>query len=290
METGVTAIEKFVSTVIEFCVNYSFQVFGALIILFVGWLAARAAANFMLKLMEKKKMDVTLSNFIATVVKVLVLSFAIIIALGKFGITIAPFIAALGALAFGASFAIQGPLSNYGAGLSIILSRPFVVGDTISVAGVSGVVEEVKLACTRLAGADGVQITIPNKHVVGEVLHNSKANKVIDGVIGISYEADPKDAIQTISELLSQVKEVVQKPAPQIGVREFADSSVNINYRCWVPTKKYYPLLFQINKMVYEAFQEKGIAIPYPQRDLHIVSDATNGDRKDLTKIKKRSV
>jgi small conductance mechanosensitive channel len=97
--------------------------------------------------------------------------------MGKFGISIAPFIAALGALAFGASFALQGPLSNYGAGLMIIIARPFVVGDTITVKNVSGIVEEVTLATTILTTEDGEKITIPNKHIVGEILNNSFANR-----------------------------------------------------------------------------------------------------------------
>jgi len=272
MEEEITAIQKLINTVIEFCVNYSFQVVGAVIVLIVGSVIANWAAKILLQILEKKKMDITLAKFMAGMVKTLILAFVILIALGKFGITIAPFIAAIGALAFGASFAIQGPLSNYGAGLSIVFSRPFMVGNTISVAGVSGVVEEVKLACTILTNEDGVRITIPNKQIVGEILHNSKENKIVEGVIGISYDSDPGQAVNLIRQTLENVSEVMKEPKPHIGVQEFGDSSINIGFRYWVPTVKFFQTSYEANLAVYKALQVAGIKIPFPQRDVHIVS------------------
>lgn len=272
MEEELTAIQKLIDTAIEFCVNYSFQVLGAIIILILGVVASNWVARILLSLFEKKKLDITLSKFLAGMAKILVLVFVILIALGKFGITIAPFIAALGALAFGASFALQGPLSNYGAGLTIILTRPFVVGNTITVANVSGVVEEVKLACTILTNEDGVKITIPNKHIVGEVLHNSLENKIVESVIGISYESDPEKAVEQVRQILGKFEEVQQTPRPQVGIQEFADSSINIGYRYWVPTAKYFQVSYKVNSAVYKALQEAGINIPFPQRDVHIIS------------------
>ena len=272
MEEELTAIQKLINTAIEFCVNYSFQVLGAIIILILGVVASNWVAKILLSLFEKKKLDITLSKFLAGVAKILVLVFVILIALGKFGITIAPFIAALGALAFGASFALQGPLSNYGAGLTIILTRPFVVGNTITVAGVSGVVEEVKLACTILTNEDGVKITIPNKHIVGEILHNSRENKIVESVIGISYDSDPEKAVEQVRQILEKFEEVQQTPRPQVGIQEFADSSINIGYRYWVPTAKYFQVSYEVNSAVYKALQEAGINIPFPQRDVHIIS------------------
>jgi small conductance mechanosensitive channel len=165
---------------------------------------ARWLSKAIIKLCEKRKMDITLSKFLGNFVKILVLVFVLIIAMGKFGISIAPFIALLGALAFGASFALQGPLSNYGAGLTIILARPFVVGDTITVKNVSGIVDEVTLATTILSTEDGEKITIPNKHIVGEILNNSFANKVVENAVRISYDDDPEKAINIIKETLKQ--------------------------------------------------------------------------------------
>jgi len=272
MEEQVETVQKIVNTMVEFGIGYGFQVFGAVIILIIGFIIGGFVAKSYVKFALKKGWDVTLSGFVGTVLKFLIITFALIAAMGKFGITIAPFIAALGALAFGASFAIQGPLSNYGAGLSIILSRPFVVGNTINVAGVNGVVKEVKLACTILTNEDGVDITIPNKHIVGEILHNSKENTIVEGVIGVTYASDLDKAIETISGVLAKFSEVNQDPKPQIGVQEFAASSINIGFRYWLPTVKYFQLSYAINLEIYKALQAVNIEIPFPQQDVRIVS------------------
>ena len=132
MSEELETLQKLYNIVVEFLVTYSFQIVGAIIILVIGFKLAGWLGQIVINFCEKHDLDITLSQFLGNVVKVLVLTFVIIIAIGKFGISIAPFIAALGALAFGSSFALQGPLSNYGAGLSIILTRPFLVGNTIS--------------------------------------------------------------------------------------------------------------------------------------------------------------
>lgn len=272
MQEQIGAFQKFMNTVIEFLVNYSFQVIGAIIVLVIGAVVANHVSALVLKILAKKRLDVTLAKFIAGTAKVFILSFAALIALGNFGITIAPFIAALGAAAFGATYAIQGPLSNYGAGLSIILGRPFTVGSTITVAGVSGVVDEVKLAATVLTTEDGIKITIPNKHIVGEILYDSGQNRVSEGVVGISYDGDPEKSIQLVRKVLERFSEVATNPPPQIGIQSFGDSSVNIAYRYWVPTIKYYQTTYAINLAVFKGLREAGIDIPFPQRVVHTVS------------------
>ena len=278
MQEQVTTIQKLVNTLIEFFVNYSFQVCGAVIILIVGGLLAKWIGGLVFNLCAKRKFDITLSRFLSSTVKLIVFAFAGLIALGKFGITITPFIAALGAIAFGATYAIQGPLSNYGAGLSIILGRPFVVGDTITVTGVSGLVEEVKLACTILTNEDGVKITIPNKHIVGEVLYNSKANKLVDGVVGIGYDSDPEKAIQIVRQTLRQFNDVTQRPPAQIGIKDFGDSAINVSFRYWIPTAKYFQTSYAVNLAIFKALQSANISIPFPQRDVHIVSQTSNSN------------
>lgn len=272
----ITQLQNVATIIIDFCVRYSFQIVGALIILGIGIYIAGWLSRIVIRMCEKKGMDVTLTHFLAQVVKIVVLCFVIIMALGKFGISVAPLIAALGAMAFGASFALQGPLSNYGAGLVIIMTRPFVVGNTILIDGVSGVVEEVTLATTILSTEDGEKITIPNKQIVGEVLTNSFENKVVEATIGISYDDDPEKAIAIIHGVLSSVSTIPTEPAPQIGIEEYADSSINIGMRYWVPTKQYFETLYAVNLSIYKQFKEDNITIPYPQRDVHVVSGSGN--------------
>jgi len=268
VEKDLAAVQELVTTVTEFFVNYSFQVLGAFIILILGVILGNWASKLTLKLCRKRNADITLSKFTASIVKGLVVTFATIIALGKFGITIAPFIAAIAAVAFGATYAVAGPLSNYAAGLAIIQGRPFVVGDTISVAGAAGEVEEVQLANTTLVTEDGEKITIPNKHVIGEILINSKAFRIVEGSIGISYGDDPETAIAAIRQALNGFDNVSQAPGPQVGIEQFDASSVNIGYRYWVPTSKYFHTLYAVNLAVYRATRDAGITIPFPQSEV----------------------
>ena len=271
MQQELATLQQLTTLAVEFLVKYSFQIIGAIIILLVGIKLAGWLGRVVTRFCEKHKVDITLSRFMGNVVKILIITFVIIIAIGKFGISIAPFIAALGALAFGSSFAIQGPLSNYGAGISIILTNPFKVGNTISVKGVSGVVEEVRLAATVLTNEDGEVITIPNKHIVGEILLNSFANKIVETTVGISYDDDPDQAISVLNDVLADIPEISSEPPPQIGIAEFADSAINIGLRYWVPTKKYFQVQYQVNQTIHRALTKAGIHIPFPQRDVHLV-------------------
>ncbi|WP_261842311.1 mechanosensitive ion channel family protein [Aliamphritea ceti] len=265
-------LTHFYNLIIDFFINYSFQVIGAIIILILGLIVARWVGNLTLKLCKRHNVDITLSHFISSTVRLLLIAMVAIICLGKFGISVAPFIAAIGAISLSIGFALQGVFSNYGAGFTIIITRPFVVGNTIRCNDVCGVVEEIRLAYTLLSTEDGEIITIPNKHIVGEVLVNSFENTVVEAEIGISYSADPAQAITLIKQQLSNNSNIVDKPLPQVGIASFGDSSVNIAYRYWVPTRQLFETQFQINAAVYSAFKANNVEIPFPQREVTLLS------------------
>jgi small conductance mechanosensitive channel len=277
MEEEIKTAQRLMDFVIQFVVNYSFQILGAILVLIIGYWVAKWAGRMLLRLMEKKHMDVTLSKFIVGIAKLVIFAFAFIVAMGKFGITISPFIAALGAIGFGGALAFQGVLSNLVAGFTIILTRPFVVGNTIAVAGVSGLVQEVKLSATTLVDEDGVKITVPNRHIVGQVLHNSAENKIVEGSVGIGYDSEFEKAMQTIRQILEGFAQVVKEPAPQIGIQKFGDSAVEVAYRYWVPTLRYFQAAYAVNLAVFKALQEAGIEIPFPRREIRIVSSSSEG-------------
>ena len=201
----------------------------------------------------------------------LVIGLFLIIALSQVGISITPLIAAIGGLAVGASFAIQGPVSNYGAGLVIILTRMFKVGDTISLLGCSGQVEEITLSITTLQAEDGEKIIIPNKHIVGEFHKNSQANRIVEGQVGIAYDSDPAAAIAIIRDCLADIDGVATDPQPQVGINSFGDSSINIDYRIWVATHRYFELLHRCNLAVFKALKDNGVVIPFPQREVRML-------------------
>ena len=259
-------------TVIDYLVKYGFQVLGGILIILIGmWIANRVAKLFF-EMCQKRHMDVTLAKFLTMAVKSIILVFVFLTAIEKFGVTISPLIATVSAMIFGASFAIQAPLSNYAAGLSVILTHPFVVGNTITVKGVHGVVEEVKLPCTVLVNADGERVTIPNKDIVGEILFNSGEYKLVERMVGISYSDDPAKAVSIISAILKGHTAVSPNSPPQVGIDNFGDSSINIAMRYWVPTKEYYSAIHRINGEVFSSLKNAGITLPFPQREVRVLS------------------
>jgi len=270
MEQELQQAQKVYQLITEFFVNYSFQILGAIIIFVLGVLVARKIADLVLKLCERKELDVTLSRFIASAAKLTVIAMVAIIALGKVGISVTPFVAAIGALSLGAGLAMQGLLSNYGAGLNIIVARPFVVGDTIRVQGVSGLVKEVHLSYTLLTDEDDVEITIPNKHIVGEIIHNSHTDTLAEETVGIAYGSDIDKAVAVIEQALSGIDKVSQVRKPMVGIESFADSSIAIGIRFWIPTSYYFETRYRANAAILAALASAGIEMPFPQREVHI--------------------
>ena len=194
-----------------------------------------------------------------------------IVCLNMIGISVTPFVAAIGALGLGAGLAVQGLLSNCGAGLNIILTRPFVVGDTIKVQGEQGVVKEIRLAYTQLVNEDGVDILVPNRHIVGEILHNSREYSLLELSVGVAYSSDLDNVLKVLKEALHDHEAIAKDPAFQIGIGEFADSAVNIDMRFWVLTDKFFESKFQLNKIVWDTLHEHNVDIPFPQREVNLI-------------------
>ncbi len=261
MEREFETMSRLIDSVVEFAVGYGFQIAGALVVLVVGlrlagWLGRKTA-----KISEARNIDAMLARFLGNIVKLVVVGFVILVTLGNFGVTIAPLIALAGASAFGATMALQGPLSNYGAGLAIILGRPFVVGNTITVGITSGVVEEVTLAATKLVGEDGERITVPNKEIVGEVIINSRQSRVVQTKICVGYEADTEAAVSALREALSGFPGLAEGPPSQIGIHDFTYGGIVLGLRFWVPTKKYFQTRYAVNQAALGALNEAGIQL-----------------------------
>ncbi|AXX92246.1 mechanosensitive ion channel protein MscS [Malaciobacter molluscorum LMG 25693] len=271
MQEELESIQKVYNVLIEFFMNYSFQLLGAIIILILGFFVAKKISQAVEKLCLKNNLDITLTKFIVNVVRFTIIIGAAIIAIGKLGITLTPFIAGIGAASLGAGLALQGTLSNYGAGLSIIITRPFIVGNTISVKDVYGIVEEIKLAHTILLTEDGEKITVPNKYIIGEVIVNSFDYRIVESTIGIAYNSDVESAITLILEELENYKDLISTEAkPQVGIKNFGDSSINIEYRYWAKTDSYFEIQYKINLAIFNTLKKNSIEIPFPIRDVFI--------------------
>ena len=270
LKDEIDQVANIYNIIIEFFTNYSFQLIGAFIIFIIGYMLAGKISAWVLTLCLKNKLDITLSQFLANTTKMLIVVMITIVSLGKLGISVTPFIAAIGAISLGAGLALQGLLANYAAGFNIILIRPFVVGDTITVHGVTGVVEEVLLAYTVLKNEDDVTITVPNKHIVGEILHNSKHDSLLELSVGISYNHNPLDVVKLLEKTISSLDIIGDHKKLQVGIDEFSDSAITIAIRLWTPTVNLYAAKYKAYASIYSALDEANIHIPFPQRDVHI--------------------
>lgn len=263
-------LQNVYTLITEFLVQYSFRLVGALAIFLIGlWLAAKVS-NLVTRQFEKHNIDLTLGSFVSNLVRILIIIMVAIIALGKLGISVTPMVAAIGAASLGAGLAIQGMLSNYAAGITIIVTRPFIVGNTITVKEVTGVVKDIFLGMTVLTNEEGEEINIPNKHIVGEILHNSFANKLVETRFNISYQTDPEYVTTLTTNLLTQSTQVYQDKGIQVGINGFNSIGIEIGIRYWVPTQSYYQDKYQTNLAIYKALNDAGIQIPCPVREVHI--------------------
>lgn len=271
MEEEFQQAQALYDTLVEFAVTYSFQILGAFLIFFIGWWFAAKMGNVVENLMVKRNIDITLSRFTGGACKLLILGLVIIIALGNIGISVTPFIAALGAVGIGVGLAIQGMLANYAAGFTIIITRPFVVGDTIRVRGVAGVVDKVMLPYTILIDEDNVNIQIPNKLIVGEILHNSAERMLIELEIGVAYASDVDAVTALIHSAIRTVDGVSEEKVPTVGVDNFGDSSINFGVRVWADTTRHFEVRYALNKAIFEALKQADIEIPFPQREVKML-------------------
>lgn len=271
LQTEIQSLQKVYSLLIEFFMNYSFQLVGAVIIILLGFFIGKKVSNAVGNLCERNELDVTLTKFIVNIVKFTIIIGATIISVGKLGITLTPFIAGIGAASLGAGLALQGTLSNYGAGISIIMARPFIVGNTITVQGVFGVVEEIKLGYTILLTEDGERITIPNKHIVGEVLVNSFEYRIVESTVGIAYDSDVEKTIALVLKEFEQFNDLISSESkPQVGIKEFGDSSINIEYRYWVKTQNFFEIQYKVNLAIFNVLKANQVEIPFPIRNVYL--------------------
>lgn len=261
VQQDIETLRTLLDQAIAFIVAYGFQILGALVVLLVGLKLASWAARKTVELGTRRDFDPTITKFAGNVVRIALIAIVVIITLSNFGITIAPLIALAGAAAFGGTLAIQGPLSNYGAGLSIILLRPFTVGNTIEVRGTFGVVDDISLAHTVLTGEDGERITVPNKEIVGQVIVNSHGHRVVETKIFIGADQDADTAIEAVRDFLAAHPAGEDAPRPQVGIDSFTYGGLVVGVRYWVPSLRYFQSRYAVNHELLKALAAAGIEL-----------------------------
>lgn len=247
---------------------------AAALIFFIGRWLAKLLTVLVAKAMEKARVDPTLRSFIKHMLYTVLLLMVIIAALTKIlgDDASKQFVAVMGAAALAIGFALQGSLSNFAAGIMLIIFKPFRVGDFVEIAGTTGLVQEIEIFTTILHSPDNIKIIVPNAQITGSNIRNYTANgtRRVDLTIGVSYEDDLRAARRIIEQVLAQDSRLLPEPAPVVAVSQLGDSSVNFVVRPWVRATDYWDVYFDLTEKIKVALEEGGCSIPFPQRDVHI--------------------
>jgi small conductance mechanosensitive channel len=253
-------------------VEYGVKIIGALVVLMVGMWVAKMIKKGIVKLMEKRKVDPTLVSFAASLLYVALQMFVIIAALAKLDINTTSFIAILGAAGLAIGLALQGSLSNFAAGVLMIIFKPIKVGDFVEAGGVMGGVREISIFTTVLNTPDNKKVIVPNAKLMGDNITNFNANgtRRVDLVAGIGYGDDIDKAKSVLEGILAADDRILKDPEPTVAVVEMANSSVNFVVRPWTTGENYWGVYFDTTETIKKRFDEEGITIPFPQRDVHL--------------------
>lgn len=258
---------------IELSLRYAPRLFTALLILAIGVLVARQANRLAQRFLSRRELEVSLAKLIGRMAGLLVLLVFVMMALQNLGVELLPLLASLGVVGVGAGLAMQGVLSNLVAGLTIILSQPFRVGEYISVIGVEGQVESIELFTTTLLHTDRSQVVIPNRKLVGEVLHNYGKLRQLSLQVGVAYATDLPRALLLIRAVLSQNPRVLAEPAAVVGVGQLGESAIQIAVRPWVAVPDYVDAIGELNQALVEACRSQAIKLALPQQEVRLLSD-----------------
>jgi small conductance mechanosensitive channel len=264
------ATEEFKRFIIQFFTQYGIQIVGACVILAAGWLLAKLLTKALDEWLTKKKMEPPLRLLICRALRVLIFGFTLIPALDKFGVEIMPLVAGMGV---GIGLAMQGVLSNVVAGLTIIFTKPFRVGEWVEMLDEQGKVVSIELFTTILEHPDMSKVVIPNRKIVGEILHNYGNVRQLDLNVGVAYATDLDRALAAVQEVLAAHPKALKDPAPVLGVTALADSSINLSVKPWVSVDDYGAAHRELYKQVVEKFREAGVEIPFPQREIRVLGE-----------------
>ena len=259
-------------------VEFGINIVTAIVVFFVGKWVVNLVVSGLMKAMQKGELDITLRRFIGNLARMLLMLFVIIAAINQLGVQTASLIALLGAAGLAVGLALQGSLSNFAAGVLIVLFRPYKVGDWIEGGGISGAVEEVQILTTVLKTGDNKRIIVPNSQIMGTTITNYSANETrrVDLVVGVSYSDDIDKVRKELQDLVAADDRILDDPAVTIAVSELADSSVNFVVRPWVKTADYWGVYFDLTEAIKKRFDETGISIPFPQQDVYIHNVASD--------------
>ena len=271
MNDQIQTVSNLKSTLIDLAIRFGPKLLVAILILVAGAMVARAVARWLLKMFARLELEAPVRQLLARVGWALTFLLFAIMALQNLGVELLPLIAGLGVAGAGIALATQGVLSNMVAGLSIIFAKPFRVGEYIAIVGVEGTVEAITLFSTTLLHVDRSRVVVPNRKIVGEILHNYGRIRQVEVQVGVAYDTDLRQALELIRGALAANPRVLKEPAPVVAPVQLADSSINIAVRPWVGVDDLGAATGEINAAIVELFRERGVVIPFPQREVRLL-------------------
>ena len=267
-------LDQVTATAIDLAMRFGPKLVVALLILAAGVFAGRWAGRTTVSMLERFRLEPPVQSLLARLAGGFTFGLFAIMALQNLGVELLPLIAGLSIAGAGIALAMQGVLGNVVAGLTIIFTRPFRVGDYVSIAKEEGEVLEIKLFSTTLGHADLSKVVIPNRKIVGEILHNYGKVRQVEIVVGVAYDTDMNRALSALHEVVLGNPRVLKEPAPVIAVVRLDDSAVTLCAKPWVKVPDYVAAVGELNRDVLEALRMRGIVIPFPQREVRLLGTA----------------
>ncbi len=267
-------MEEFLGKLNEYGITAALglNILKAAAILIIGWIVVKILAAVVRRILLRNRTDDTLTKFLVSLTKIVLLAFVVIAAIDALGVHTTSFVAIIGAAGLAIGFALQGSLANFAAGVMLMVFRPFKSGDYVEAGGTNGVIEAVEIFNTILNTPDNKRVIVPNGKITSDKIINYSAmeKRRVDLAFGIGYGDDIKKAKATLERILSEDERILEDPAPTVAVLELGDSSVNLVVRPWVKTLDYWNVYFAITEKVKLTFDQEGISIPFPQHDVHL--------------------
>ncbi|MBI4537004.1 MAG: mechanosensitive ion channel family protein [candidate division NC10 bacterium] len=258
--------------VIDLLVRYSFQVIAAMAILVGGVIVARIAGGFVERSLTKTTLERHLQTLLVRAAKIVILLFTTILALDKFGVQVTALVAGISVAGVAGGFALQGVLGNVAAGLSIMFSHLFRIGDYIEIGSVRGQVEAINLTSILLRTLEDARVIVPNRRIVGEIVYNYSGERRVPMTVEVGYQEDMDRALQTMQEVLAANPRVLKVPSPEIGIAALGDSGVRFALRPWCRAEDFWRVQYEVYRAILDRFRERAIGIPYPIREIRMVS------------------
>ncbi|WP_269844991.1 mechanosensitive ion channel family protein [Tichowtungia aerotolerans] len=248
---------------------------AAVLIFVIGRFVAKTIKKLIARSMGKTKVDPVLISFTCNFGYSALMVFVILAALSRLGVQTTSFIAVIGAAGLAVGLALQGSLSNFAAGVLMVIFRPFKIGDFIDAGGVTGIVRDIHIFTTTLNTPDNKRVIVPNSKIMGDSITNFSAEgtRRIELIASISYSDDIDKAEEILMDEIKKESRILPEPAPTVGLMEMGDSSINFVVRPWVKVPDYWNVYFALNKAIKKRIEAEGMTIPFPQRDVHIYQE-----------------